>query len=138
MNRKYKNRKYDDFEFNCGFDPMKIFIKGKHEPNFPFFHFGTRKGTPFFSRARVDKGEEAYTITFEIPGVSKDDIQLEITPDELWLNAKNEEFSKNYEEHLFFRDSIDPDKVNAELKAGILIITAPYSDVKPKKRVDVN
>jgi HSP20 family molecular chaperone IbpA len=137
MNRQYKNRKHNDFEFNCGFDPMRIFVKGKHGPQFPFFHFGNRKGNSFFSRAHVDKGEDAYTIRFEIPGVSKGDIQLEITPDELWLNAKNEEFNKNYEEHIFFRDSIDPDKVNAELKAGILIVNAPFANVKPKKRVNV-
>ena len=138
MNRRYKNRKYDDFELNCGFDPIKVFVKGKHGPLFPFFRFGDRKGSNFFSRANVETGEDAYTIRFEIPGVSKEDIQLEITPDELWLNAKNEEFNKEYEEHLFFHNSIDPDKINAELKAGILVITAPYANVEPKKRVDVN
>ncbi len=137
MNRKYKNRKYDDFEFNCGFDPMRIFIKGKHVPGLPFFHFDNRRGNSFFNRAYINKGEDAYMIRFEIPGVTKDDIQLEITPDELWLNAKNEEYNKNYEEHLFFDDSINPDKVNAELKAGILLVTAPFANVKPKKRVNV-
>jgi HSP20 family molecular chaperone IbpA len=125
MNRKYKNRKHDDFEFNCGFDPMRIFVKGKHGPGLPFFHLGNRRGNSFFSRAHVDKGEDAYTISFEIPGVSKGDIQL------------NDEFNKNYEEHLFFHDSIDPEKVNAELKAGILVVNAPFANVKPKKRVNV-
>jgi len=137
MNKNYKNRKHDDFEFNCGFDPMRLFVKGKHGHSLPFFHLGNRRGNSFFSRAHVDKGEDAYTIRVEIPGVSKGDIQLEITPDELWLNATNDEFNKNYEEHLFFHDSIDPDKVNAELKAGILVINAPFANVKPKKRVNV-
>ncbi len=145
MNRKYNNRKDDDFEFNCGIDPFKIFVKGKHGAGMPFFQIGhgldnifrNRRGNSFFSSALLEKGEDAYTITIEIPGVSKEDIQLEITAEELWLNAKNEEFNKNYEEHVFFRDSINPDKVNAQLKAGILIITAPYANIKPKKRVNI-
>ena len=145
MNRKYNNRKDDDYEFNCGFDPFKLFIKGKHGTGTPFFQFShgldnvlrNRRGNPFLSSALVTKGEDAYTITIEIPGVSKEDIQLEITADELWLKAKNEEFNKNYEEHLFFRDAIDPEKVNANLKSGILSITTPYANVKPKKRVNV-
>jgi HSP20 family molecular chaperone IbpA len=138
MNRKHDNRKHDDFEFNCGFDPFKLFIKGNHGSGLPFFKIGNRPGHSFFSGAHVDRSEDAYTITFEVPGVSKNDIQLEITPDELWLNAENEEFNKKYEEHLFFRDAIDPEKVNAQLKAGILKITAPYANRKPKKRVDID
>jgi HSP20 family protein len=145
MNRRYNNRNNDDFEFNCGIDPFKIFIKGKHGDGAPFFRFGhgidnlfrNRRGNSFFSNALVEKGEDAYTITIDIPGVSKEDIQLEITAEELWLKAKNEEFNKNYEEHLFFRDAIDPDKFNAQLKAGILRITAPFANVKPKKLVNI-
>lgn len=145
MNNKFNNRKDDDFELNCGIDPFKIFIKGKHGVGTPFFQFGhgldnifrNRRGNSFFNNAKVEKGEDAYTITFDIPGVTKEDIQLEITADELWLSAKNEEFKKGYEEHIFFRDAINPDKVNAHLKAGILIITTPYANIKPKTRVNV-
>ncbi len=145
MNNKFNNRKDDDFELNCGIDPFKIFIKGKHGAGAPFFQFGhgldnifrNRRGNSFYNNAKVEKGEDAYTITFDIPGVTKEDIQLEITADELWLSAKNEEFNKTYEEHIFFRDAIDPDKVNAHLKAGILIITTPYANIKPKTRVNV-
>jgi HSP20 family molecular chaperone IbpA len=111
----------------------------------PHFHrnrkygpFGRRFGRyPFFSAAQVKKSEEAYTLTFEVPGVTKEDIQLEITQDELWLNAKNDELKRKYREHLYFQEPIDPNKVSANLKAGILTIVAPYATKKPKTKVNI-
>jgi HSP20 family molecular chaperone IbpA len=92
---------------------------------------------PFFSTAQVKKSEEAYTLTFEVPGVAKEDIHLEITQDELWLNAENDEIKREYREHLYFREPIDPTNVSANLKAGILTIIAPYATKKPKTKVNI-
>ncbi|MHA2174818.1 MAG: Hsp20/alpha crystallin family protein [Candidatus Hodarchaeales archaeon] len=146
MNDKYDNRKEDEIHFNCGFNPFKIYIEGSPGKNHPFFHFGKhfdpffRKGrrNSFFSSAFVEKDDETYTITFEIPGIKKEDIQLEVTPDELWLEAKNKALNKEYREHLYFKDAVDPNQVKAKLNAGILTLTAPYTVKKVKTKVNID
>lgn len=138
MNRKYDERKDKEFNISCGFDPFKIFVQGFPSGKHPFFHKSKGfRNYGFDGRAEVNKDDEAYTITFEVPGVSKADIQLEVTPDGLWLNAENEELNKKYKNHFHFREPIDPEKTNARLKAGILTVTAPYANKKPKTKVNI-
>ncbi|MHA1995184.1 MAG: Hsp20/alpha crystallin family protein [Candidatus Hodarchaeales archaeon] len=138
MNNNYDERKYKDFHVSCGFDPFKIFVQGFPGRKHPFFHKARGfSNYGYGGRAEIEKDDDAYTITFEVPGVSKEDIQLEITPDGLWLNAKNEELKKEYKNHFHFREPIDPEKVNARLKAGILMVTAPFANKKPKTKVNI-
>lgn len=145
MNNNNDYRKDDEIHFHCGFNPFKMYIKGPPSRNHPFFKFSRnfdpffRKGNygSIFSTAFVEKNDEAYTITIEIPGIKKENVQLEITPNELWLKAKNEDLKKDYHEHLHFKDAIDPNKVKANLNAGILTITAPYAAKKTKTKVNI-
>ncbi|MFX1286763.1 MAG: Hsp20/alpha crystallin family protein [Promethearchaeota archaeon] len=133
----------DDFNFFFDFPAFHIFCKTFSGMK-PFF----RKGISFkpwgdrfrgygVPITRVKRNQEGYTITMELPGISKDEINLEATSDELWLSARNEEFNKEYKHHLYFRRAIRSPEMNATLKAGILTITVPYVDKIPKTRVDV-
>jgi len=138
MNNRYNERKDKDFHISCGFDPFKIFLQGFPGGKHPIFH-KTRgfSNYGYSGRAEVEKDEEAYTITFEVPGVSKEDIQLEVTADGLWLKAVNEELKKDYKNHFHFKEPVDPEKVSARLKAGILMVTLPYANKKPKTKVNI-
>ncbi|MFX0206858.1 MAG: Hsp20/alpha crystallin family protein [Candidatus Hodarchaeota archaeon] len=133
----------DDFNFFFDFPPFHIFCK-----TFPGIKPFFRKGV--FSKpwedkfrghrvpiTRVKRNQEGYVITMELPGISKDEINLEATSEELWLSARNEEFNKEYHHHLHFRTSIRSSEMKATIKAGILTITVPYVDRIPKTAVDV-
>ena len=145
MNKEYENDNNDDFEFTCGIHPFKFFFKGYPMKIHPYLHrsrklgpFGTRIGKyPYFSTAQVKKSEEGYTLVFEVPGVKKEDIHLETTQDEIWLNAKNDELKRDYREHLYFREPVDPAKVSAKLNAGILTVIVPYAIKKSKTKVNI-
>lgn len=138
MKDKYDERKDKEFHVSCGFDPFKMLLQGYPRGRHPFFHKGRGFSNYGYSGTEeVVKDDEAYTITLVVPGVSKEDIQLEITPDGLWLHAENEEMKKKYKNHFHFREPIDPEKVTARLKAGILIVTAPYANKKPKTKVNI-
>ncbi len=138
MNNKYNERKDKDFHFSCGFDPFKIFVQGHPGSKLPIFHKSRGFSNYGYSgRPEIEKDDDGYTITFEIPGISRDEIHLEVTPDGLWLDAKNEELDKKYKNHFHFKEPIDPEKVNAKLKAGILIVSAPYANKKPKTKVNI-
>ncbi len=145
MNNKTNNRDEDnEFNFCCDSPPFHVFLR-----NFPgmrpFFkkgafsrHYGERfhrdSRTPY---TQVKRNQEGYTITMELPGIVKDEINLEATNEDLLFSARNDEFKKEYQHHLYFKRLIRPDEMKAELKNGILTITVPFVDKIPKTKVDV-
>ena len=145
MNDKTDNHDDDkDFNFFCDFPPFHIFMKNFRGMK-PFFDKGLfykPHGRKFYRGSykpytQVSRDEEGYTITMELPGISKEDIHLETTNEELWISAKSTEFDRTYKDHLYFKRPIRSEEVKAHLKAGILTITAPYMDPIPKTKVEV-
>jgi HSP20 family protein len=146
MSDKIKRRKdYEDFGDCFGIPSFKMFFK-----NLGHVHPLIQKGLYFddcgkkfkygrrFPKTDVNRDSEGYEINFELPGVSKDDISLEITSEELWLHASNEEFNKKYEAHIYFKKHVKIEEVIANLKSGILIVTIPYLEKEPKTKVKID
>jgi HSP20 family protein len=147
MDDEFRDRNRDrGFKFHVDFPPYKFFWKNICDYGHPFIHKGywfdqfkdRFSDGSVHPRTRIQTGQDAYMITVELPGISKDEIDLEISSEELWLQAKNEGYEKNYRLHLFFRKSIKIDQIKANLKAGILTITAPFSDKEPKTKVKID
>ncbi|MFX0211581.1 MAG: Hsp20/alpha crystallin family protein, partial [Candidatus Hodarchaeota archaeon] len=143
MNDKVNNRKEDDdYNFLC-FPPFHAFWKSFPRMK-PFFKKGLwhsgdwiTQGSPI-PITRVKRDQEKYNITMEVPGISRDQINLEATSDELWFSAQNDEYNKHYNHHIHFRRRIRPNEIKAHLKAGILTITAPFVEKVPKTKVEVD
>ena len=145
MNDKANNRDEDqESNFSCDFSPFHIFCKTFPGMK-PFFKKGAlfkHYGDRFHRGSRVPvtqvkRNQEGYTITMELPGISKDEINLEATIDELWFSAQSDEFNKEFRHHLHFKKRIRPDEMKARLRAGILTITVPFVNQVPKTKVDV-
>ncbi|MFX0186057.1 MAG: Hsp20/alpha crystallin family protein [Candidatus Hodarchaeota archaeon] len=147
MSNEFKDRNRDrGFKFHVDFPPFNFLWKNICDSGHPFFHkehwfdqfrdkFSDGSVRP---HTRIESDKNAYMIIIEIPGIFKEDIDLEISSEELWLQAKNERYDKNYRLHLLFRKSIKSDQIKANLKAGILTITAPFSDKEPKTKVKID
>ena len=145
MNKDKDYRNEDDFNLCSDFPPFHMFFKA-----FPFKNFSHEKG--FFHKnfgdlfsygkhypiTHVKRDDEGYLIIMEIPGISKDQISLEVTNDSLWFNAKNDDLGKDYRYHMNFRKRIQTDNISAKLKAGILTIKALYLEPHPKRRVNID
>lgn len=116
------------FAFNCG----PHHRRGRHSR----FH-GDRNWSAY-PRAYISRDHEKYTIQVELPGISKENIELEVGPDEIWLEARNEELDKEYRRNLLLRKSIDPTMVKASMKAGLLTITAPLAEKGEKYKVNID
>lgn len=143
MNDKVNNRKEDDdYDFHC-FPSFYTFWKSFPRMK-PFFKKGLLYSGDWITRGspipitRVKRDQEKYNITMEVPGISRDQINLEATSDELWFSAQNDEYNKHYKHHLHFRRRIRPNEIKAHLKAGILTITAPFVEKVPKTKVEVD
>jgi HSP20 family protein len=93
------------------------------------------------------EGDEAFTVTAELPGFSKDDVQVELKDNRLTLKGerKREAEVKEAQYHRVeraygaFRRSIrlpatvDADKAEAVFKDGVLKLTLPKAEeAKPK------
>jgi HSP20 family protein len=95
----------------------------------------------------IDSGNE-YIVKAELPGLKKENVQIEVWTNELLLTAKSEvekeERGKTYlhRERAFstfrrrigFGESIDTEKVSANMAEGILEIKLPKLEPIPEKK----
>lgn len=101
----------------------------------------------------IKEDEENYYIESELPGLDRDDIQVEIDDNTLIISATNEEEVEKEEtnyirrerrsgtyQRTFRLDNVNEDNIEAEYNDGILNITLPKEEPgKPEKRViDIN
>ncbi len=95
----------------------------------------------------IDSGNE-YVVKAELPGLKKENVQIEVAENELLLvarsDAETEEKGKTYlhRERAFstfrrrigFGQSIDTEKVSASMAEGVLEIRLPKLEPKPEKK----
>lgn len=90
--------------------------------------------------------KESVELTLEMPGVNKDNLDIKIDGDTLFIDAKKslgdikgeyrlrEIDNKDYHHEFTIDDTIDRDKVSAVAKNGMVTITLGIKEsVKPRK-----
>ncbi|MGD0477685.1 MAG: Hsp20/alpha crystallin family protein [Nitrososphaerales archaeon] len=96
----------------------------------------------------IDAGTE-YIVKAELPGITKENVEMEIGANELVLNAKSdvvtEEKGKTYlhrerafstfHRHIGFGESVDTEKSSASMVEGILEVKLPKLGPRPEKRI---
>ena len=96
----------------------------------------------------VDEGDQ-YTIYAELPGFSKDQVDVKVNKDGLIIRAEQkaetEQKNKNYlhreraysafERVVEFPDEVNPQKVEGTMKDGILQLTIAKKEPKPEERL---
>jgi HSP20 family molecular chaperone IbpA len=103
--------------------------------------------TEVFFTPRVDilEGSDEWTVFADMPGVKADDVDIQYNRGELTVRGKHRAANPRpyllhgYEVGDYFRtfqvgENIDPEKIHAELRLGVLIIHLPKSEsLKPRK-----
>ncbi len=100
----------------------------------------------------TDKGRD-YEVKAELPGVKKEDLDIDIDKNYLTINAKKEEENKvdeksykksefrygEFSRTIYFPEEINVEKTEAKLEHGILKIDAPkkYTENESKKKLAV-
>ena len=113
----------------------------------------TEKGLAWVRTPRCDmcETEKSVITTFELPGVDKKDIELNIHSDaiEVKVERKVEKEVKGKESYSYFSSndsfyrsvplpkSVDPSKATAEFKNGVLKIEVPKSKEQRTKRLEI-
>lgn len=100
----------------------------------------------FAMPVEIDEKEKEYCVKAELPGIKKEDLDIDIEKNRLTINAKKEEevkedtkgFRKSefkygeFSRTVYFPEEIDIEKTNAKLEHGILRIEAPK--MRPEKQ----
>lgn len=73
--------------------------------------------------------EKNYRLRLEIPGFSKDEVNLTAVDDQLTVKAESESQEATYERTLTLPDTIERDGISAKLENGILELTFPKAEV---------
>jgi HSP20 family protein len=101
----------------------------------------------FAPRYEIAETPEAYGLTVELPGVTKDGLELSVDHEQIrvlgrrawrkpegWHALHRESRDAAYELVLDHGRAIDVDKVHAELRDGVLRISLPKAEaLKPRK-----
>lgn len=100
-------------------------------------------------RADIKENEQEYIVEAEIPGINRDNIEVELRDNNLIITANyNEEINEEKENFIkkerkmgkasrnFYIENVNPEQVTAEYKNGILKITLPkLKRTSPKGRI---
>jgi len=95
----------------------------------------------------IDSGKE-YVVKAELPGLKKENVEIEVGPNELSLIAKSdvesEEKGKNYlhrerayssfRRYIGFAEAVNTEKVSATISDGVLEVKLPKLEPEPEKK----
>ncbi len=119
-----------------------------------FFSMDTRLSEPVTSLMplmNIEETKDAYRITVELPGMEKDDIDIQIKDNVLTISGEKKE-EHTEEEGTFYRrerrfgkfsrsvnlpSDIDVEKIDAEYKNGVLTLTLPKTEESKPKKISV-
>ena len=119
-------------------------------------------GEPVFRRALtratmpavdVAESEKSYEIKAELPGMDEKDIEVKVTDGSLTIKGEKQEEREEKERDYYLQErrygsfersfelpeSVDPDRIEASFKKGVLTVTLPKKAEaqKPAKKIEV-
>jgi HSP20 family protein len=111
----------------------------------------TRGGVYFTPRVDIYETEKELTLYAEVPGVRPEDVDLHYEQGELMLHGKvrprahggrSAVLLQEYEEGDFYRafsihESIDPGRIEAEVKNGVLVVHLPKTEAARPRQIQV-
>jgi HSP20 family protein len=103
---------------------------------------------PWSPMADVSETDDAYRVHVEVPGISKDQIDVQLMDRELVVSGEIKEHEDGkqrqssrrtgrFEYRTFLPGDVKPDEVSAELADGVLTVTVPKSEEAKPRRIEV-
>lgn len=111
-----------------------------------------REGTHWHPSVDIYEKDDEMVVHAELPGIKKDDISLSLKDNVLSIKGKRES-EEEIDEDGYYRkerrfgsfqrsipltESIDPEKVNASFKDGVLEVRVPVSKANSMRRISID
>jgi HSP20 family protein len=124
------------------FDPFQVFKEFEKELGNYWLESPRRVET--HNGTRYKETEEAFLFTFDLPGVSNKDIDVNVEGDVLSVKAKrHDHFAEGGDQYLTFERSfklpqgVNNESVQAHYENGVLAIALPKEEKLKAKKVEV-
>ncbi len=115
------------------------------------FRQGTATGHGMSATCDIHETDADYLLTMDIPGVNKDDIQIEFAGNHVTISAerKQEQTSEGLTAHRLERsfgtlkrtfvvpDGVEGSKIQANCENGVLYLAIPKAEAQKPKRIEV-
>ena len=97
----------------------------------------------------IEEQDDAYVIEAELPGVAKDDVNIELISNELMITGELKEREREgilrkrtrrigrFEYRVRLPEQVDPDNVEAKLTNGVLSVRVPKREQVERRRIQV-
>jgi HSP20 family protein len=97
----------------------------------------------------IEEQDDAYVIEAEVPGVTKDDVNIELISNELMITGEIKEREREgilrkrtrrvgrFEYRVRLPEQVDPDHVEAKLTDGVLSVRVPKNEQAERRRIQV-
>jgi HSP20 family protein len=98
----------------------------------------------------IEETDDAYLVEAELPGVERDDVEIELVGNELMITGEIKEKERagilrkrtrqvgRFEFRVSLPDHVDSEQVQASLKDGVLTVRVPKSQRAQRRRIEVN
>ncbi|NNE90160.1 MAG: Hsp20/alpha crystallin family protein [Verrucomicrobiales bacterium] len=139
---RYHNHQPQHSLSGLGYSPL--FDLANRLSRFPF-DFGE-----FVDQAQSDaqlfEDDEHFYARFELPGIKRDDLHVDLNGNQLELSVSRESDSKedesqssfSFERSISVPEGIDPEGVSAKLEDGILTVTMPKLEERKPRTIKVS
>ncbi len=112
------------------------------------FRWGFGDGiSSHYPPVNIAENDDAYTVQARVPGLSKDDITIELEGRQLKISgehkrveaeyAREERATGRFERAFTFRHDLQADKIEAVVKDGILTVRLPKAEEAKPRRIDI-
>jgi len=144
--RQEIDRLFDDFGWGSWQPFRRSLLAGE-----PLFRRTLTRAT--MPAVDVIESEKVYEITAELPGMDEKDIEVKVTDGSLTIKGEKQEEKEEKEKDYYLQErhygsfersfelpeSVDPDKIEASFKNGVLTVTLPKKAEaqKPAKKIEV-
>lgn len=111
-----------------------------------------RDGAVLSPKADIFDDGQNFIVSVELPGVSKEDLDIDLGNNRLTVKGKKEFENKEekdgylkiersrglFERSFFLDDKVDAESIKADYKDGVLRLTLPRKREEPSKKIEVN
>ena len=134
-------------------DEISSLLNRHFDSYFPEANYWEENETKFSIPIEVSDKGKSYELKAELPGIKKENLDIDIDSNYVMVNAKKEEEKKEKDHNytktelkygefsrtIYLPEEIDTNKTDAELKDGILKITALKKQVESehKKKLEI-
>jgi HSP20 family protein len=97
----------------------------------------------------IEEQDDAYVVEAELPGVKREDVNIEVVGNELSITGEIKEQERKgilrketrrvgrFEYRVTLPEQVDPDGIDAKLNDGVLSVRIPKSQAAQRRRIEV-